>query len=477
MKKLNRNEIKHGAKKPIKIIQFGEGNFLRGFVDWIFDIINDKTDFNGGVQIIQPLQNGMGEMINQQDGLYHVMLEGIDQGKKSQSFRLITSVNGVNNPYNDYDTFLKYAEISELEFIVSNTTEAGIAFNPADKDFKTIPNAFPAKLTSFLYHRFCFFKGDTTKGLTVLPCELIESNGEKLKACILEYAKYWELPKNFKAWVDKAFIFCNTLVDRIVPGFPSDRIASIHKQLWFKDQLIVNAEHFHLWVIEGPETLKEKLHVEEAQLNIVVTNNLQKYRTRKVRILNGAHTAMVGYGLVNGFEKVADVVQDQKAGAFIRNLIFDEIIPSIEMDKNELVSYANDVLERFQNPFIKHYLRDISLNSISKFKVRVLPSLLGYIKKYNQLPTGLSTALAYLIYLYKGKHSYIKVTLKDDDSILALFEEAWQLKDEKLIVTKILSHDDIWGEDLSVYDELKSFITLKLEEIVLKNRSLKKQKN
>jgi len=476
MKTLNRGEIKNGAKKPVKIIQFGEGNFLRGFVDWMFDIMNDKIDFNGGIQIVQPLEKGMGDLINVQDGLYHVMLEGLENGKKIQHFRLITSVNGVVNPYHNYRSFLSYAEIPELEFIVSNTTEAGIKFNPSDKDFKFTPSAFPAKLTAFLYHRFCFFDGKPPEGLTILPCELIENNGEKLKACILEYLWHWKLPKDFEDWISQDIIFCNTLVDRIVPGYPADRIITIHKQLWFKDQLVVNAEYFHLWVIEGPQFLKEKLFVDASQLNIIVTDNLEKYRTRKVRILNGAHTAMVGYGLINGFKKVKDVIEHETAGQFIRDLIFKEIIPSVEMEKAELESYAKDVIERFQNPYIKHYLQDISLNSISKFKVRVLPSLLSYIHKFNKVPIGLATAFAYLIYLYKGHHDHFEVTLNDDDGIISFFKNAWQMGDEKQIVKKVLSNTDLWDEDLSIYEDLYSFISMKLKDMALETKSGRKPK-
>jgi tagaturonate reductase len=465
MKMLNRNEVKDGAKKPIKVLQFGEGNFLRAFTDWMFDIISEKTDFNAGIQIIQPIKNGMGELINAQDGLYHVLLEGIENAKKIQTFRLITCVNGVTNPYEDYSAFLALGENPELEFIISNTTEAGIEFSSKDKNFSIPPKTFPGKLTALLYHRFQHFNSYPPKGLTILPCELIENNGQKLKECILQYADLWSLPMSFQGWIAKDILFCNTLVDRIVPGFPGNRIDKLQKVLGYNDQLIVNAEYFHLWVIEGPQFLKEILFVDASQLNIIVTDNLEKYRTRKVRILNGAHTAMVGYGLINGFKKVKDVVEHETAGQFIRDLIFKEIIPSIEMEKTELESYAKDVLERFQNPYIKHYLQDISLNSISKFKVRVLPSLLSYIHKFNKVPTGLATAFAYLIYLYRGNHQELKISLKDDEKYIMFFNNVWQSGNAKQITENVLSNIDMWGENLSERQELRSFISMKLEEI------------
>lgn len=465
MKLNNRHNIKNGAKKTVKVLQFGEGNFLRGFADWIFDIINEKTNFEGGIQIIQPLKKGNAELINAQDGLYHVMLEGIRNGQKIRTFRLITSVNGVINPYENYQLFLQQGENPDLEFIVSNTTEAGIDFNLDDKGFKVVPKTFPAKLTALLYHRFQHFSSNPPKGLTILPCELIENNGEQLKKCILKYIDHWSLSLSFKAWVEQNIVFCNTLVDRIVPGFPSDRISSLHKKLWFEDQLIVSAEHFHLWVIEGPEALKNQLHVKATGLNIIITDNLEKYRTRKVRILNGAHTAMVPYGLLNDFHKVSEVVEHPDAGVFVKNVIFNEIIPSLEMPKESLESYAHDVLERFQNPFIQHYLADISLNSISKFKVRVLPSLLSYINKFDKVPEGLATALAYLIIFYQNKFSDERLALKDDEKVIDFFKQAWALNTLSETLKTILSNKALWGLDLNMVKYLPDFISWKIKEL------------
>lgn len=469
MNSLNRHSLNNGFKKPIKILQFGEGNFLRGFADWMFDIINERTGFNAGIQIVQPLENGFAELINIQDGLYHVLLEGIENGKKTQNFRLITSVNGVINPYENYKVFLELGENPDLEFIVSNTTEAGIAFNPEDNQMASTPNSFPAKLTALLYHRYLYFNASPPKNLIILPCELIEDNGNQLKKCIFQYIDLWELPESFKNSIEQNITFCNTLVDRIVPGFPVDRIETLQNKIGYKDQLIVSAEQFHLWVIEGPDLLKEKLHISLSKLNILVTKNLNKYRTRKVRILNGAHTIMVAYGLISGFKKVSDLIEDETAVYFIKDIIFNEIIPTLSSSKNELEEYAHNILERFQNPFIEHYLENISLNSVSKFKVRVLPSIKSYIDSFEKIPTGLATAFAYLIYMYKGKHEHLEYVLRDDEKNIALFKEAWLLEDEKLIAEKVLSNTQLWDEDLSSYEDLLSFIAQKLKDLINSN--------
>ncbi len=465
MKKLKLNTVIDSSKKPIKVLQFGEGNFLRAFTDWMLDIINEKTDFNAGIQIIQPIKNGMGELINAQDGLYHVLLEGIENSKKIQTFRLITCVNGVTNPYEDYSAYLALGENPDLEFIISNTTEAGIEFNSEDKNFSIPPKTFPGKLTALLYHRFRHFNSSPPKGLTILPCELIENNGLKLKECVLQYIELWSLPESFKEWIEHDIWFCNTLVNRIVPGFPGSRIEKLHEVLGYKDHLIVNAEYFHLWVIEGPEILKEQLYINPSGLNIIVTNQLETYRTRKVRILNGAHTAMVAYGIMNGLQKVRDVIEDQTAGQFIKDIIFKEIIPSLETPNQAMEIYAKDVLERFQNPFIQHYLSDISLNSISKFKVRVLPSLLSFINKFDKIPEGLATAFAYLLLYYRGEYRNLKITLRDDEEVIAFFQKTWQLGDITLSLNTILSNKSLWGLNLNEVKYLSDYLLSKIHDI------------
>src|SRR6478609_5500042 len=378
MKKLNRTTAELPQQRKVKVLQFGEGNFLRAFVDWVIDVMNEKTDFNGAVQIIQPIKQGMGAMVNAQDGLYHVVLNGIKNGSPSQETRLITCVEGVLNPFENLSAYLKAAENPDLKFILSNTTEAGIAFNAADTNASVLAETFPGKLTMLLYHRFTYFAGATEMGLIIMPCELIDKNGAALKSAILQYVAHWNLPDAFKHWINTSNTFCNTLVDRIVPGFPKDTIKEIQQATGYEDNLVVMAEPFHLWVIEAGDAVRNAFPADKAGLQVKFVKDMAPYRTRKVRILNGAHTALVPVAYLNGLRTVKESVEDAITGKFIHDVIFDEIIPTLDLSKDELQQFANDVIERFKNPFIRHELSSIALNSVSKYTVRVLPSVLKY---------------------------------------------------------------------------------------------------
>ncbi len=467
MKKLNRHTTPT-PERPIKLIQFGEGNFLRGFVDWMVDVMNEKTPFNGNIKIIQPIPQGMADMINAQHGLYHVLLQGLQDGKTVQETRLITCVDSVINPYDDYKVYLELAANPDLKFIVSNTTEAGITFDPEDKSFIRLPVTFPGKLTSLLYQRFMKFDGEPDKGLVIIPCELIDKNGIQLKGCILQYAQLWQLSEDFIAWIHEANYFCNTLVDRIVPGFPKDDIDKIQKDLDYEDNLVVKAEPFHLWVIEGPEELEEIFPAAKANLKVKFVEDQSPYRTRKVRILNGAHTALVPVAYLYGLRTVREAVENPTVGAFIKETIFDEIIPTLDLPKEELEQFANDVLDRFMNPFIHHELISISLNSVSKFKVRVLPSLLAYHEKTGKWPMNLTHAFAALIRFYKGETQGELIPLKDDKPVLAFFQEIWKEDDLETIVTKTLSKEEFWGMDLNQHKGLKESV---LENLIRLNEN------
>lgn len=457
LKKLNRTTASKPQTRPVKILQFGEGNFLRAFVDWMVDILNEKTDFNGAVQIIQPIAQGMGNMLNAQDGLYHVVLNGIRQGKPVRETRLITCVTaGVINPFEDYQAYLKTAENPDLKFIISNTTEAGITFDEKDTQPEVLPQSFPGKLTALLYHRYKFFKGDKSKALTLIPCELIEKNGEALHHTIAQYIEHWSLGAEFSEWITKHTLFCNTLVDRIVPGFPKETIKEIHDETGYEDNLVVTAESFHLWVIEprlapgtSDETLRKALPLESAGLEVKFVQDLTPYRSRKVRILNGAHTAMVPVGYLRGLRTVREVTEDAFTGDFIRKAIEAEIIPTLDLSKEELQQFAQDVIERFQNPFIRHELMSIALNSISKYQVRVLPSVLEYIQRTGKLPERLLYSLAALILFYKGEWQGESITLNDTPAVLAFFKKAWNNKDPHVVVEQVLSNEELWHTDLA----------------------------
>lgn len=465
LKKLNRETTGLSQTRPVKVLQFGEGNFLRAFADWIIDILNEKTDFNGAVQVVQPIQQGMGKMVNAQDGLYHVVLNGIRNGKPSQETRLVTCVAGVINPFEDLKAYLKTAENPDLKFVLSNTTEAGITFSALDKDPDTLPESFPGKLTMLLYHRYRFFNGAADKALIIMPCELIDKNGDTLRGTILQYIAHWNLPEGFKTWITQHTTFCNTLVDRIVPGFPKDTIADIHKATGFEDNLVVMAEPFHLWVIEAPDSVRAAFPADKAGLQVKFVKDMAPYRTRKVRILNGAHTALVPVAYLQGLRTVREAVEDSFAGDFIRKAIQEEIIPTLDLSAEELKQFANDVIERFQNPFIRHELMSIALNSVSKYTVRVLPSVLRYIEVKKQLPERLVFSLASLIRFYKGEWQGETIALKDTAEVLGFFSAVWKSGDLETVARKTLSNVSFWEQDLTKIPGLVEKVTANLKEL------------
>jgi tagaturonate reductase len=481
--KLNRTTASKPQLRPIKVLQYGEGNFLRAFADWIIDILNEKTDFKGAIQVVQPIAQGMGAMVNAQDGLYHVVLNGIQQGQPVKETRLVTSVAGVINPFDDFQAYLKAAENPDLKFILSNTTEAGITFSAKDTDPNTLPETFPGKLTVFLYHRFKFFHADAAKALTILPCELIEKNGEALYNTILQYIDHWKLEDRFKEWIVSDTIFCNTLVDRIVPGFPKDTIQEIHAQTGYEDNLVVMAEPFHLWVIQpclpkgiAPNALEKSFPVSKAGLQVKFVKDLTPYRTRKVRILNGAHTAMVPVAYLRGLRTVREAIEDAYVGDFTQKAVAEEIIPTLDLSKEELQQFAQDVMERFQNPFIRHELISIALNSISKFQVRVLPSVLEYIHRTGKLPSRLLYSLAALILFYKGEWQGQLIPLNDTPAILEFFKKTWSSQDPSFVVLQVLSNKELWNTDLTAIagfaDEVEKHLIEISTEAANKQKSL-----
>ncbi|MEX2235422.1 MAG: tagaturonate reductase [Cyclobacteriaceae bacterium] len=472
LKKLNRTTADKPQKYPVRILQFGEGNFLRAFADWMIDIANEKTGFSGAVQIVQPIAQGSGQKLNEQDGLYHVVLNGIRNGKPVKEIRLITCVEGVINPFEDYAAYLKAGENPDLEFVISNTTEAGITFNANDSDPNALAESFPAKLTALLYHRYIFFKGDSSKALTVMPCELIEKNGETLRNIILQYISHWNLGESFEAWITRHTLFCNTLVDRIVPGFPKDTAMEIWNETGYEDNLVVTGEPFHLWVIEPKltsemslEALRQSFPAEKAGLQVKFVEDLAPYRTRKVRILNGAHTAMVPVGYLRNLRTVREVIEDPFTGDFIRKTLEEEIIPTLDLSKEELQQFADDVIERFKNPFIRHELMSIALNSISKYQVRVLPSVLEYIKRTGKLPERLLYSLAALILFYKGEWNGEVIPLNDTSPVLAFFKKAWSLEVPGAVIEQVLTNQELWNIDLTSIKGLTAEVEKQLKGI------------
>lgn len=417
--------------RKTKIIQYGEGNFLRGFVDWIVQIMNENSDFNGNVTVVQPIEQGMCDKLTEQNCVYNLVMRGLKNGAPVQEIKTIESINNCINPYKDFDSYLSLAENDDIRFIVSNTTESGIAYNSDDTLNMCPPVSFPAKVTSLLYKRFTLNK----KGFIFLPCELIEKNGETLKQIVLKYAQLWNLGNDFINWIENENVFCNTLVDRIVTGYPKDETF----ELPFDDKMVDTCELFHLWVIEGPKSILEEIPLDKCGLNIIITDNLDNYRTRKVRILNGAHTAMIPYALLSNVETVGECMKDETISTFIRTAVYDEIIPTLDLPVSELESYANDVFERFNNPFIKHMCSSIALNSVSKFKVRVLPSIIEYINRFNKMPEHLLFSFAKLIDFYRTDMT------NDSADVIEFMKKA--------SVKEILSKTEYWDCNLDYLTE------------------------
>ncbi|WP_422080416.1 tagaturonate reductase [Ulvibacterium sp.] len=465
MNALNRSTFS-GSSYTERILQFGEGNFLRAFADWMIDEMNQKADFDTGVVVVQPIEQGLVQMLNDQDGLYTLYLNGIKDGKAVSEHQVIDCIQRGINPYENYSDYLTNANNPDLRFIISNTTEAGIAYSETDRLEDTPQRSFPGKLAALLYRRFQAFEGNPDKGLILIPCELIDRNGDNLKRIVLQHADDWGLGNEFINWIEEANIFCNTLVDRIVPGYPRDKIEPLTQDLGYKDNLIVEGEQFHLWVIEGPESIQQEFPAKECGLNVVFTDNMEPYRTRKVRILNGAHTSLVPVGYLYGIDKVRESLEDPTVGTFLKDAIFNEICPTLDLPKEELDQFANDVLDRFRNPYLEHALLSISLNSVSKFKTRVLPSILEYIKRNNELPKRLLFSLAALIAFYKGERNEASIPLKDDNAVLDFFKSQWASGDITSITKNTLMNTSFWGKDLTEFNGLPEAVESSLQDIV-----------
>lgn len=474
MKKVNETVEKVFGKYPEKILQFGEGNFLRAFTDWMINKANENEVYKGSIVLCQPIAPGLADLINNQDGVYTLAMRGIENGNAVEKIEKITSVSRCINPYNDYNALMEIARSNDLEVVISNTTEAGITYKAGDKLTDTPPSSFPAKVTALLYERYKAFNGDTTKGLLFLPVELIDNNGAELKRIVLQYANEWELGNEFISWIETANKFTSTLVDRIVTGYPKDQIDYFEEKLGYKDNIIVTSELFNLWVIEGKKEWSNILPIHKTDANVIWTEDVKPYKKRKVRILNGAHTSTVLAAYLAGHNIVLDFMNDSTFKKFLDKIIYDEIIPTLDLPKEELESFAAAVSDRFSNPYIKHKLLDISLNSCSKFNARCMPSLLGYIDTTNEIPKCLSFSLAAFIKFYQGEMTesgYIgkradgtTYQIKDSEEVLNFFNNVWKNKNFDEIATAVLKNTDFWsGKDLTEVSGLKETVKSYLE--------------
>lgn len=458
---------------PIKVMQFGEGNFLRAFVDYMIDILNEKGDFNGSIAIVKPISFGNLDMFKEQDNLYTVLLRGKENGEVVNDSRIITSVSKVLDCADDYNEYMSLAHLDTLRFIVSNTTEAGIVLDTNDT-FEDLPNTYPGKLTKFLYDRYTAFNGAEDKGLIILPVELIEENGKKLKECVLALCDAWNLSAEFKTWLENANIFCSTLVDRIVTGYPRGYADKVCEELGYEDKLVDIGEPFALWVIESDKQINNELPFDKIGLPVVFTDNHKPYKERKVRVLNGAHTASVLAGYLYGIDIVRDCMSDPVMGKFIRKVVNEEIVPQVKLPLEEVKEFANSVFERFENPFIDHALLSISLNSVSKWRARVLPSFKDYVKNNNELPKLITFSFAALLAFYSAKDLredglYAKrakgdeYVIHDDKAVLEFFAENTGKAD---LVETACTNVDFWGEDMSLYNNFTEEVAFWYERIM-----------
>ena len=460
---------------PERVLQFGEGNFLRAFVDYFFDVLNEKEGFNGKIVLVQPIPTGPTDIINEQEGLYTLYLRGSENGKAVMKKRVITSVSRAINPYADFDAFIDCAKSPDIRYIVSNTTEAGIVYSDNDRFDDKPAKSFPAKLTRFMYERFTAFGGKPGTGFVILSCELIDNNGKELLSCVEKYIKLWNLSDDFLKWIREENIFCSTLVDRIVTGYPRNEAEKFNVENGYEDTLLDTGEIFGFWVIEGPEKLKEMLPFAKAGLPVLVTDDHTPYKKRKVRILNGTHTSMTPASMLAGEEIVRNCMEDKVISAYVNKFIYEEIIPILPLPEAELLEFAGAVADRFKNPYIDHRLTDISLNSISKWRARVMPSLLEYVEKFGSLPSLLSFSLAALLRFYKGTERdgefYGKgekeYLIRDDKDVCRYFANLpWE--DTALAVKTALANTDMWGRDLNevegLTDKVTNYIT-KIDEV------------
>lgn len=459
---------------PERVLQFGEGNFLRAFVDYWFDLMNERVGFNGKVVLCQPIAPGLAEMINEQEGLYTLFLRGFENGEKVNSKRVISSASRCLNPYQNYQEVLDCAKNPDLRFISCNTTEAGIVYDPSCQFQDAPADSFPGKLTQFLYERYQHFGKEKGKGFIILSCELIDNNGKELEKCVLQYVDQWGLGEEFKNWVTAENTFCSTLVDRIVTGYPRAEAKQICEELGYQDNLLDTAEVFGFWVIEGPDSIKEELPFEEAGLPVIICCDHKPYKQRKVRILNGAHTSMVLGAYLAGQDIVRNCMNDEVISSFMNQTIYDEIIPTLTLPQEELMEFAAAVKERFSNPFVDHALLDISLNSTAKWKARVLPSLKGYVAKFGRIPACIAASLAFYIQFYTGirleegalvgSRGSNEYAIRDDRFILQFFD---QHKDDAadMLAQAVLSNEEFWGEDLTGIPGLLEAVTKDLAAV------------
>lgn len=465
---------------PVKILQVGEGNFLRGFVDWMIHECRQKGLFDGSVAVMQPRPSG-GDKIHklvEQDGLYNLVIRGLDDGVQVSRRETIQVFSRTFDPYLQWFEFEKISTQPELRFVVSNTTEAGLVYRPEPLGDGPIWS-FPGKITYLLFLRYEAFQGDPARGLVFLPCELLDRNGDVLKEAVLRYAEDWNKPKEFQDWVVRHNRFLNSLVDRIVTGYPEEAQAEAWFAEWgYRDEMLCTSEPYHLWAIEAEEEMDSQLPFRRAGLNVHWTDNLKMFQQRKVRLLNGAHTWMAPLGLLYGIVSVREVLEHTELGPRFRIAVLEEMVPTLPYPIDDLRAYTGEVFHRFANPFIHHRLSDIAYNSLSKFRARLLPTLFYYCEHGQTIPEQLTLGLAGLLRYYWVRRTdeggFVGVNLcgqpyavRDDEEALMKLADVWSdaaLVNEPLNKTihRLLSIESLWGGNLSEVEELVESVTDRL---------------
>lgn len=484
LQSVDRQGAEEVRRTPVKILQIGEGNFLRGFFDWMINECRKQGNFEGSVAISQPRSSGSSKLktLKEQDGLYTLIIRGLEQGKSVEKSEIIPIVSRVIDPYQDWVDFLSIGQSPELEIIVSNTTEAGLTYRPEALVEGTAIESYPGKLAYLLHKRFTAFAGDPAKGLLILPLELLERGGDELKRCVLQYSQDWGFSTAFMEWVERDNRFLNSLVDRIVTGYPERDAKDWFAKLGYRDELLNVAEPYHFWAIEGEVELEQQLPLQKSGLNVHWVQDLRPYQQRKVRILNGAHTLMTPLALLYGLSHVREIMEHAEFGAYVAAAVEQEIIPSMSittsMEPSELLLYAESVYERFSNPFIQHNLADIALNSLAKFKVRLLPSIEAYVELGCGLPERLIQGLAGLLRYYKVQETAAgfqgttllgeQYVLRDDPALLTILAETWCGAEGRALVDTVamlLNNEELWGSSLDRIEGLLEAITYYLEEL------------
>lgn len=451
---------------PERIVQFGAGNFLRAFVDWIIEVLNEQQHFASSVVVVKVTPHDTYQELDEQDGLFHVITQGIQNGQYISDTRLITCINRTVYPYLDYASYLALARQPEIRFLISNTTEAGIRYDAHDQSDDQPPASFPAKLTLFLYTRYLHFAGAADKGCIILPTELIEQNGTQLRDIILRYAHEWQLESGFTCWLTEHNLFCNTLVDRIVSGYPTEQAAALHQILGFEDKLLVIGEPYLSWFIEAPPNLELEFPVTRLKGNIRLVADTTPYRVTKVRILNGLHTSMVMLGYLIGLESVKQCVEHPDLGQFLSDVADKEIIPVLDLPESELKQFRQDTFDRFHNPSIHHRLLSIAVNSSAKVRNRIVPSIKTYYQKHQVLPTRLVLALAAFIRFYKGEWNHHTIPLQDEAAALQFFNDIWgDNRTSSQRVEAALGNTALWDDDLNQIPGLHPLMTSYLERM------------